>query len=165
MSHCVHIRTANEADLDHVIDLAVEAVLHSISHSREISGELVQVYRRQDLQALRSVLSQDRTGIFVAEDEKGQFLGHVIVSTAHQDSSTGEIQAWVFDLAVVEKARGRGIGRRLMARAEEFALARGVDRLGLGVTLSNRSALEFYRRLGYVEERVQMIKKIRPSCP
>ena len=51
------------------------------------------------------------------------------------------------DIYVTETARGRGVGRRLMARLAEIALERGWGRLDFQV-LDWNPARGFYRRLG-----------------
>jgi GNAT superfamily N-acetyltransferase len=52
------------------------------------------------------------------------------------------------DLYVTERARGLGVGRRLMARLAALALERGCSRLALGVLHWN-SARDFYHHLGF----------------
>ncbi len=52
------------------------------------------------------------------------------------------------DLFVVPEARGRGIGRALLSRVAQLALARGCARLEWQVLDWNEPALGFYRALG-----------------
>jgi GNAT superfamily N-acetyltransferase len=56
------------------------------------------------------------------------------------------------DLFVVEHARGRGIGRKLVETAESIVISRGLHQLGLEVTAANPHtavARALYERLGY----------------
>jgi GNAT superfamily N-acetyltransferase len=56
------------------------------------------------------------------------------------------------DLFVVEHARGRGIGRKLVETAEAIVATRGLSQLGLEVTTANPHtavARALYERLGY----------------
>jgi ribosomal protein S18 acetylase RimI-like enzyme len=57
--------------------------------------------------------------------------------------------ALLTDLIVVEEARGRGIGTRLVQDALEVARALGSTRLSLEVRRDNLPALRIYRRLGF----------------
>lgn len=160
----VVIRPASQSDIPAVIDLAVAMVVHSISPLRTTAVEAVREYRRLDLQALFEIVTRPDSGIFVAEDRAGRLVGHVIAMAGRSESSTGELQGWIFDLSVAQDHWGTGVARRLLQRAEEFIQARGLRCLGLGVTTANRRALAFYERLGFQEERKQMVK-ILPRRP
>lgn len=135
-------------------------VVHSVSPLREAALEAVQEYRRADLQALHEVLTLPESGIFVAEDRQGRLIGHVIAMAGRSESSTGELQGWIFDLSVAPDFWGTGVAHSLLQRAEDFVMARGLRFLGLGVTSANKRALAFYERLGYQEERKQMVKTL-----
>jgi ribosomal protein S18 acetylase RimI-like enzyme len=63
-------------------------------------------------------------------------------------------RGWVYYLAVAPKYRGRSFGRMLMQEAERLLLERGCPKLNLQVRSSNTEAVEFYRRLGYVQDEV-----------
>lgn len=58
-------------------------------------------------------------------------------------------RGWVYYLAVAESARGSGVGRALMRRAEAWCAAQGVPRLNLMIRADNLAASDFYARLGY----------------
>jgi len=77
-----------------------------------------------------------------ARDDNGQFLGGLI--GAH-------LQRWFFVklLAVSPDARGRGIGARLLARAE--AMAREDGLVGIYLDTFEFQAPRFYLREGYRE--------------
>lgn len=160
------IRAARVEDLPKVVDLAVDAVSHSISPFREIPPTEVQEFRRRDLMALNDAIHQPHVGIFMAEEEgSGRFLGHVVIVCGYTESSTGESQGWIFDLAVVPDAWSGGVGQALMRRAEDFSRSRGFKYIGLGVTTANERAVRFYERMGYAEERKRMIKILDLEAP
>jgi ribosomal protein S18 acetylase RimI-like enzyme len=153
------IRRATAADVQPIIDLATEMVLHSVSPFRPVTAEQVKQYRREDLQTLNDILELEHSGVFIAE-ATGKLLGHIIVVAHQRDSSTGTTQAWIYDVSVVPGSWGQGVGQALMREAEQFARQQGMSAIGLGVTLNNTRALDFYMRLGYAQERVQMLKSL-----
>ena len=153
------IRPAEAEDVDSIIDLATHMVLHSVSPFRSVPADQVQHYRREDLQSLRDILGLEHSGLFLAEIE-GKMVGHIIVVAHQRDSSTGTAQAWIYDISVKPGHWGQGIGQALMARAEEFARHCGMSAIGLGVTMANHRAVQFYDQLGYQQERVQMVKNL-----
>lgn len=161
------VRRAAPEDLPGIVALAVDMVVHSVSPFREISEAQVKEFRRRDLAALNDAVTQPHVGVFIAEDAQKRLLGHVIIVCGYTESSTGESQGWIFDLAVIEEMWSAGIGQALMRRAEEFSRERGFKYIGLGVTTANERAVSFYQKLGYAEERKRMIKilDMQPSPP
>jgi GNAT superfamily N-acetyltransferase len=55
---------------------------------------------------------------------------------------------WLEDLFVLEAHRRRGIGRALLTRVAQLAVARGCGRVEWSVLIWNTPARDFYRRLG-----------------
>jgi ribosomal protein S18 acetylase RimI-like enzyme len=160
------IRKAVAADIKTVLQLAVDMVLTSRSDLRpEVPDEAILQARRNNLSQLEDILDLPEGGLFVAVDDRDQVIGHVILMGNNIDSVTELPQAWVYDLSVHREWWGRGVGRRLMQVAEEFALSLGLDWIGLGVTASNQRALGFYEEIGYRKERFQMAKRLEKTSP
>jgi ribosomal protein S18 acetylase RimI-like enzyme len=67
---------------------------------------------------------------------------------------------FIYDIAIDEAFRGRGLGRAAMLLAEEQARQRGIMRMSLNVFGGNEVARKLYRSLGYVESSVQMAKDL-----
>jgi ribosomal protein S18 acetylase RimI-like enzyme len=95
--------------------------------------------------------------IEVAEDEAGERIGHLWF--ARRATPAGNI-AFLFDVEVVEAARGRGYGRRLMELLEEKVAALGLARIELNVFGHNDVARGLYEDLGYVEMSRQLFKEL-----
>ncbi|HEX6761510.1 MAG TPA: GNAT family N-acetyltransferase [Gaiellaceae bacterium] len=57
--------------------------------------------------------------------------------------------------------RGRGVGTALVAAAVDWARARGLHKLSLGVLPQNTAAIALYRKAGFVEEgrRIRHIRR------
>ena len=58
-------------------------------------------------------------------------------------------RAWVYYLAVSPEHQGQGLGRLMMAAAEDWLRARKAPRLNLMVRADNEAARGFYDALGY----------------
>lgn len=69
----------------------------------------------------------------------------------------GETVGYVSDVYVDAAARGAGVGKALLAAAQEWFRTQGVRRLELQVIVNNEQARAFYRSLGWQEELVQMV--------
>jgi len=72
----------------------------------------------------------------------GQPVGFVVLE---QQGDVVELQA----IAVSEHERGRGVGRRLLVAAEEWAGRAGARRLALRTAQANLAALELFVRAGF----------------
>ena len=68
-------------------------------------------------------------------------------------------RGWINYLAVAPGCQRQGIGRRLMAHAEEALRERGCPKINLMIRDGNTQAMAFYRRLGYVEDAATALGK------
>jgi len=85
--------------------------------------------------------------VLVAEDEIGAvglLALHVFPLIAY-DRDVGMIMA----LVVTARARGTGVGRQLVERAEEMAKSLGASRLLVTTHVRRADAHRFYERLGF----------------
>lgn len=155
------IRSADHADLSAISALAVELVVTSRSPYRgDVSDDVIRDFRRRNFEHLATVLDMPEGGLFVAVDEAGDHIGHILLLGNQLDTVSETPQAWVYDVSVREDWWGRGVGRALMAKGEAFAKGLGLRYIGLGVTSANDRAVRFYEELGYRVERVQMVKEL-----
>ena len=67
----------------------------------------------------------------------------------HPGSMMRPIRTAEFGVSVVDGHRGRGIGRALIGRLEEWAAEHGVERVILDVAEANVDAIRLYHALGY----------------
>jgi ribosomal protein S18 acetylase RimI-like enzyme len=76
------------------------------------------------------------------------------------DYFTDHPRAYVEILVVAEEAEGRGVGRALMAHAEQWGREHGCHEVVLDVFANNPSALAFYERIGFAPDHVRMSKSL-----
>lgn len=70
------------------------------------------------------------------------------------------VRGWVYHLAVVPEQRRHGVGRALMAAAEERLRALGCAKINLQILRSNAEVVRFYEHIGYgIEDRISMGKR------
>lgn len=85
--------------------------------------------------------------LFLVAERDGDLVGTAMVG---YDGHRG----WVYYFAVAAAHRRASIGRSLMFEAEARLLQRGCPKLNVLVRTSNAEVLEFYRKLGYVQDDV-----------
>lgn len=100
--------------------------------------------------------------VFVVEDAN-RVVGFVSVLGACRSDTPVDAAtsfAYVDDLVVLPKHRGRGYGRALLERAEAYAVAHGQATLRLRVKGGNQPARRFYASVGYTEYEVELEKQL-----
>ena len=91
--------------------------------------------------------------LFVAEDTQGNVVGWIHLQVTYLLESDPRAEIW--GLVVSAKARGSGVGRRLVEAGEAWAVAQG---LKVVVVRSNRVRVHahgFYEHLGYIVTKTQ----------
>ncbi|MCA9878591.1 MAG: N-acetyltransferase [Thermomicrobiales bacterium] len=76
------------------------------------------------------------------------------------DYFTDHPRAYIEILVVAESAEGRGVGRALMAFAEQWGRERGCREVVLDVFANNTGAIAFYERVGYAPDHLRMSKPL-----
>ncbi|MFN8076587.1 MAG: GNAT family acetyltransferase [Kineosporiaceae bacterium] len=94
---------------------------------------------------LRRALDGPSSAVLVACSDAGDVVGSVMVGVDGH-------RAWVYYLGVDPDRREAGLGRVLMAAAEEWAAERGAPKLLLMVRSSNTAVRGFYEALDYAEQ-------------
>ncbi len=87
-----------------------------------------------------------------------------LVSLGQWEHFSGEVDAYVGELVTDGAAEGRGVGRALMAAAEEWAAERGLARITLDTGIRNDRARRFYAAFGFEEEDVRLSKRVQPRA-
>lgn len=87
----------------------------------------------------------DDRGVFLVARDGGRAVGCGALRIL--DPSTAEVKR----MYVEPDLRGRGIGRAVLERLEEFARSRGVSRLVLETGVHQHAAIELYTKAGFAE--------------
>jgi ribosomal protein S18 acetylase RimI-like enzyme len=90
---------------------------------------------------------------------EGQRVGELWIGPYSDDPH----RWWVWNIAIDDAHRGKGLGRKAMLLAENLARDNGANSLGLNVFARNRVARNLYQSLGYEESSVQMRKALIPT--
>lgn len=121
---------------------AVASLLAELGRPDVLAGSDAERHR----EAFEAYLQRPDTVALVAEDE-GAVVGFVDLEYRARLNFTSP-QAWIPDLIVTERARSSGVGRALLAAAEERARTRGCFALSLESATWRERAHAFYQREG-----------------
>src|SRR3954471_24538296 len=95
--------------------------------------------------------TDDPAGVAYVADAEGEVLGVIAVHVCpffERDGAWGRMVALVRS----DRARGRGVGSRLVAAAESFAASRGCLRMEVTSNDRRSAAHTFYRHRGYADQ-------------
>ena len=137
------IRAAKPADADALVEL-----IALLGHRTDEAGvrKRIGALARDKLAPLVATLDKEPVGLCGIDD----------MTAIHRDAPVGRINI----LVVAETARGQGIGRKLVAAAEEALRKRGC---GLVEVTSNDRLTEahaFYRHMGYERTSLRFCKEL-----
>lgn len=142
------LRPATDGDVSALARLSHE-LGYPVSESR-LAGRLCEL------------AESDRDRVMVAVSEDGRILGwvHVFRRLLVESEPHGEIGG----LVVTAAERGRGVGRALVAAAEQWAGSCGLTDLRVRSNVIRSNAHSFYEHLGFNEQKTQrvFVKTIHP---
>ena len=105
-----------------------------------------------------ALLSDDpKRQVFIAIDETAERIGFSHL-TLQQDYYSNEWQAHLTDLVVIASVEGKGVGRRFLEHADEWARENNCRWITLNVFDKNQHAQQVYEKLGYQKEWVRYLK-------
>jgi GNAT superfamily N-acetyltransferase len=134
----VRIRPAQPADAP-----VVHELIHALAEYERLPQEAVAT-----VDDVRRTLFGERPQAEVLLAEEGSDVVGFALYFHNYSTFLGRRGVYLEDLFVRPEARGRGYGRRLLARLAAIARDRGCRRLEWSVLDWNEGAIRFYRALG-----------------
>ncbi|MEW6749064.1 MAG: GNAT family N-acetyltransferase [Candidatus Micrarchaeota archaeon] len=157
------IRKATEKDIPRIKELWDSLIEYHRKHFGYGSG-IFQYKKDKDAIYLRFLKKQVRrrnAAIFVAEKE-GKIVGHVMVEVgAIPPIYVHRKQAYICEIVVDEKHRGKGIGTALLEDAGLWAKKKGLYSISLMVHTGNKHAFSTYKSCGFEENHLKMVKTVK----
>ena len=150
------IRRAEERDVPGIMRLLLQVnLVHHRGRPDLFKGPATKYTESE----LLSILSDDRTPVFVWADEEENVLAHcfcVFRREANSGLMTDVKTLYIDDLCVDENCRGQGIGRAMYAFVRDFARKMGCYHITLNVWTLNQPALRFYEGCGLKPQKIGM---------
>jgi ribosomal protein S18 acetylase RimI-like enzyme len=156
----ISVREYKAEDYEAVRDCFVELQ----DHERAIDEHMAEgaMVAKKYLDYMFARCAETGGKVFVAEAEH-RVIGFVSIWTKIKTKAIEEREyeyAYVSDLVVLNEHRGRGAGKALLERAEEYARLEGARILRIGVLAKNEVARSLYKKLGFEERIVELSKRL-----
>lgn len=100
--------------------------------------------------------------IYIAEID-GKAIGFISLRTEPKGEEIllpNIKSVFISDFIVNPEFRGKGIGKLLMAKADEYAKEKNISYIKLSVFSANTNANEMYHKLGFENQSITMLKKL-----
>ncbi|MBR1822230.1 MAG: GNAT family N-acetyltransferase [Clostridia bacterium] len=151
----IAVRRAAERDIP-----AIMALLKQVNRVHyEGRPDLFKLATKYTPDALRAILLNDETPVFVCVDGTGAVLGHGFCAMQRVENTQlmQDIRTlYIDDICVDEAARGQGVGRALYDHILDFAREARCYNVTLNVWSCNPGAMRFYEKLGLKPYKVGM---------
>ena len=102
-------------------------------------------------------LFENKQIIFLAAMSQDQLVGFL---WAYPRTFIETPRICINAIIVDEKFRGNKIGEQLMGHLESLASSMGISEIDVATAAFKQNTIDWYQRLGYLPERVQLFKKI-----
>lgn len=133
-----------QADIDDHQQIAVLFDQYRQFYQQTSNIKLAEAY-------LKERLEHHQSTIFHAVDSSGASLGFTQLYPSFCSVALKPLFI-LYDLYVLKKARGLGVGRALMNAATEHAIAHGATHISLETETNNTNAQALYESLGYAQD-------------
>ena len=116
---------------------------------------------KADIQHITNALLKDdpEDCVFIAVDTENKACGFIRI-VLQKDYYTGEKHAHLNDIVVISEAEGKGVGKLLLQKADEWANANKSRWITLNVFEANGHARAVYEKQGYHIEWIKYLKQL-----
>lgn len=135
------IRKLEESDLPEIRSLCQEL-------GYAVTGEEL-------LERIQLISSEKRHLLAVVENEANRPIGFIHAATSL--ALTDKVRAEIIGLVISEKYRRKGLGKALIAHAENWAKSQGHQLIRVRSQALRENAHEFYKELGYELKKIQNV--------
>jgi GNAT superfamily N-acetyltransferase len=145
----IEINYATAADLPHLADLLAELFTLESDFRPE---------RDKQRRGLRAILDDPNIGrLFVLRlDGKVAGMANALITVS---TAEGGRVLLLEDVIVRSEHRGGGLGRQLIEHVLDWARGQGMTRVTLLADRDNHAALDFYRKLGFENSNMMVLRK------
>jgi ribosomal protein S18 acetylase RimI-like enzyme len=154
----VVLRKAKETDMSLVEKFTVETGWKGIPETQRMLLNKEE-WNKHMVEVFKNFSRRENSEILIAEDEQHRFIGYLFVGES-DDMMTGLSFGFIYDIFVEEKFRGKGIGKLLLEKAENYCRRKGYSRIALMVSATNNSAIRLYTKSGFRPEQMYMAKEL-----
>ena len=145
-----------------------EKIIEIVSFSQEMYNfvcklaiQLTEGQKFPSEETFCAILESPNSHLFVIYDNDGQPAGMLTIGI--YQTVTGS-KAWIEDVTVDEKYRGRGYGKKILEHAINFIHRSGIENVSLTSNSSRIAANNLYKTMGFVKYQTNVYKMKLSNC-
>jgi ribosomal protein S18 acetylase RimI-like enzyme len=144
----MEIIIANKEHLDDLVSLNIEVQKLHVGFEPTIFKE---PDREEIKQFFREILADENREIFISQDE-ARPVGYIALQIGgHEGHAFCHPQKWIYidQIGVTKEFRGKGVGKKLIEAAKEYARKHNINHIMLDVWTVNKNAKVFFEKQGF----------------
>ncbi|NOR75593.1 MAG: GNAT family N-acetyltransferase [Draconibacterium sp.] len=98
-------------------------------------------------QNLEEIINSENSVLFIAQDEDKEIAGTLTLIINRIPTKQF---AWIEDIVIDNKFRGKGVGQKLTQHAIDYAIKKGINEINLTSNSKRIAANKLYQKLGFV---------------
>lgn len=99
--------------------------------------------------------------IMFAAEENGQLIGYICGQVKDRKVRVIDKEGYINDWFVSKDWRHKGVGMQLYTNLLGEFKKQGCNRLGLLTNVHNKETIDFYHKLGFIDDSINMVQKIK----
>lgn len=140
------IKRANIDDIDNLKEMVYNAYEMHYKERRDI----FRIHNEDEvLCELKFVFSNQSSIVFMIEEDSTA-IGYLIFRCIEKVTNS----IWIDQFYIEEHYRNKGYGKALIDEVKKYARDNNIKRIELNCWTFNENAIEFYRHLGFKEQRI-----------
>ena len=154
------IRKAKIEDVEQIIPIIIQLQkLHIVGRKDVFKNK---EYKEVKKEVIEKILDKN-SNVLIAIDEElkvcGVLICRVKIIENHINIKDTRI-LWIDEIVIKNEFKRQGIGKELIYKAKEIAKKENCSRLELNCWTFNKNAIEFYKKIGMSEQRINMELKV-----
>ena len=104
-------------------------------------------------------LSNSAYFVFVSE-ENNEIIGYIVGHVKERAPRVLDKEGYIDDWFISKNWRHKGVGRQLYKSLLDEFKKRDCNRLGLLTNIHNKATIDFYHKLGFIDESLTLVKDL-----
>lgn len=145
------LRKVGPADIGQLQEISRQTFIETFAAVNTEENMLKYLEEAFSTEKLTAELSDPDTEFYFVWMDN-EIAGYLKINFGASQSDVKDDQSLEIErIYVLEKFKGKGVGKSLYTKATEIARGKNLDYIWLGVWEENHKAISFYRKLGFVE--------------